>query len=194
MGMQDLLFERRIASPNGEDFLYVFYNRESGTYVLLSYNVIEQRRSRHRSCAMASRCSTTDTCRTSNAATNLRNTTRYKSGKRRTLGKTFARTRRRIRCLFKIGNQDIVRGMAECHEIIGLTTTRRFVRKSVRRSRKKTGDTIDSYFWINNEEAFRLGEVLAEIRSAATAAVDEFDKVVRVRRNTQQQFDAAAAP
>ena len=30
------------ASPNGEDHLYVFYNRASGDYVLLSYNMIEQ--------------------------------------------------------------------------------------------------------------------------------------------------------
>ena len=40
--LTDLLFERRIASVNGEDYLYVFYNRENGHYVLLSYNMIEQ--------------------------------------------------------------------------------------------------------------------------------------------------------
>ena len=27
---------------NGEDFLYVFYNRESGDYILLSYNLISR--------------------------------------------------------------------------------------------------------------------------------------------------------
>ena len=40
--MEDLIFEKRIASPNGEDYLYVFYNRDSGVYILLSYNIIEQ--------------------------------------------------------------------------------------------------------------------------------------------------------
>ena len=40
--LTDLMFERRIASVNGEDYLYVFYNREIGNYVLLSYNMIEQ--------------------------------------------------------------------------------------------------------------------------------------------------------
>ena len=34
-GLRDMLFEKRIASPNGEDFLYVFYNKENGTYLLL---------------------------------------------------------------------------------------------------------------------------------------------------------------
>ena len=41
--LSDMLFERRIASPNGEDFLYVFYNRAAGVYVLLQYNLIEQK-------------------------------------------------------------------------------------------------------------------------------------------------------
>ncbi|HWH69148.1 MAG TPA: DNA repair ATPase, partial [Candidatus Sulfotelmatobacter sp.] len=36
-------FDGRIQSPNGEDHLYRFYHPESGNYLLLSYNVIEQR-------------------------------------------------------------------------------------------------------------------------------------------------------
>jgi len=38
-----MVFEKRIASPNGEDFLYVFYNKEAGIYLLLSYNIIAQK-------------------------------------------------------------------------------------------------------------------------------------------------------
>ena len=41
--MAGMVFEGRVASPNGEDYLYVFYNRLSGVYVLLPYNLIEQR-------------------------------------------------------------------------------------------------------------------------------------------------------
>ena len=40
--LNDMLFEKRIASPNGEDFMYVFYNQIAGIYLLLSYNLIEQ--------------------------------------------------------------------------------------------------------------------------------------------------------
>ena len=35
-------FIKRIVSPNGEDFLYVFYHRSQGLYVLMHYNLIEQ--------------------------------------------------------------------------------------------------------------------------------------------------------
>ena len=41
-GITDLMFDRRIPSSNGEDYLYVFYNQTTGQYVLLSYNMIEQ--------------------------------------------------------------------------------------------------------------------------------------------------------
>ena len=40
--LADMVFEKRILSPNGEDFLYVFLNRLSGTYLLLPYNLIAQ--------------------------------------------------------------------------------------------------------------------------------------------------------
>ena len=41
--LTNMFFDRRIASSNGEDFLFVFYNRLSGDYILLSYNLIEQK-------------------------------------------------------------------------------------------------------------------------------------------------------
>ena len=38
--LENLLFQERIASPNGEDFIYVFYEDKYGQYVLISYNLI----------------------------------------------------------------------------------------------------------------------------------------------------------
>lgn len=42
-GLSGLMFDHKVASPNGEDVLYVFYHPETGQHVLLSYNLIEQR-------------------------------------------------------------------------------------------------------------------------------------------------------
>ena len=38
----EMVLERTVASPNGEDFLYVFFNRTSGLYALMPYRLIEQ--------------------------------------------------------------------------------------------------------------------------------------------------------
>ena len=41
-GLTDMRYQRTVASPNGEDYLYLFYSPENGTYVQLRYNVIKQ--------------------------------------------------------------------------------------------------------------------------------------------------------
>ncbi|MCH5683091.1 DNA repair ATPase [Niabella sp. W65] len=40
--LEQVKFSGRVDAPNGEDFLYVFYQEDSHSYILLSYNVIEQ--------------------------------------------------------------------------------------------------------------------------------------------------------
>ena len=42
LNIAELEFNNSIASPNGEDFLYVFYQKLTNTYVLMSYNMIAQ--------------------------------------------------------------------------------------------------------------------------------------------------------
>ncbi len=49
---------------------------------------------------------------------------------------------------------------------------------------KKASDILDGYFWIDKEETAKLAEPIQKIREAASAAVEEFEKVVRVRRDT----------
>ncbi len=52
---------------------------------------------------------------------------------------------------------------------------------------KKTGDIIDSYFWLGQKESGDLAAPLRDIRgaaTAATAAIDEFGKVRVLRRST----------
>ncbi|HIA18321.1 MAG TPA: AAA family ATPase, partial [Planctomycetaceae bacterium] len=52
---------------------------------------------------------------------------------------------------------------------------------------RKSGDIIDTYFWLDNKDAANLSEVLQGIKDAAVSAVDQFDKVVRVKQNTAEQ-------
>lgn len=190
--LRDLQFARRIASPNGEDYLYVFYNIESGTYVLLSYNVIEQH------------VATPIVCHGFSCFSNG-HLVFFKSGgeaqKHHALqiwqtpyvGEEFVPHTDTSSLLYKIGNKDIVRGMAECHEIIGLTERDDSYENLYVDLVKKSGDVLDSYHWLDNNETFQLNLALTEIKSAANAAVEEFEKVVRVRANTKEQFENTAA-
>ena len=91
--------------------------------------------------------------------------------------------------IFKIGNKEIVRAMAESHEVLNLIDQDDTYANLYVDLVKKSTDILDSYFWLKEPQTFEIAKPLKDILAAATAAVDEFDKVVRVRRNTTQQFD-----
>ena len=181
--LTNMLFERRIASPNGEDFLYVFYNRLSGTYVLMSYNIIDRK---------------VDNPIVCNGYTVFQNgeliyfradetpkkhhtlqvwQTPYMEGEFTTDKKTDS-------YLFKIGNAEVVRAMAECHEILNLISREDSYADLYIDLTQKAGAVIDAYFWAGHEAAFDLKSSLGQIKGAAEAAISEFDKVQRLRKST----------
>lgn len=184
--LTDMMFEQRLMAPNGEDFLYAFYNRESGDHVLLRYNLIEQHVDTPIICngyahfeAGEMVCFKAQQDPQKHHAVQIWQTP-Y-------VGEDYVPETNTDSFLYKIGNRDLVRGMAECHEVMGLiakedTYADLFVDLS-----KLAGDITDSYFWIGSDECFNAKDVLIEIRNTATAAIDEFDKVVRVKKSTADQ-------
>ena len=90
--------------------------------------------------------------------------------------------------LYKIGNAELVRGMAECREVLTLLRKDDTYGDLYLDLSKKTGDIIDSYFLVGGRDnAGNLAEPLKDIRGAATAAIDEFEKVQGLRRSTKER-------
>ncbi|GBC63906.1 AAA family ATPase [Desulfonema ishimotonii] len=182
-GMRDMMFESRIASPNGEDFLYVFYDQESGNYALLSYNLIRQQVETPLPCNGFSLFDSGEMILFRADREPVRHhviqvwQTPYMSGEHAFAEKSDA-------FLYKVGNPDIVRCMAECNTLIRLINREDLYAALYVDMVKKARDIADAYFWIDNPEAFNLREVLSEIRKAASGAVDEFEKVVRLKKST----------
>ena len=186
-GLTSLTFERRIASPNGEDYLYAFYNQSTGDYALLMYNVIEQR---------------VDTPILCNGFSIFDNghLIYFKADEEPQkhhaiqiwqtpfVADESASSEQTDSYVFKIGNKEIVRAMAEAHEIMNLIDQDDSYANLYVDIVKRSSDVIDSNFWLKDEQTFNLAEPIESIREAATAAVDEFEKVVRVRSNTAKQF------
>ena len=185
-GMQ---FEKTIPSPNGEDVLYVFHNLESGTYVLMPYNLIEQKVENPVLCNGFSLFGNGELCYFRS---------QQEPGKNHLIqvwqtpfvGSDYVPPVSTDNYLYKVGNKDIVRAMAEAHDVINLVNREDVYASLYSDLVKKTGAMQDAYYWLKSEEAFNLNAALAEIRTAASSAIEEFEKVVRVRRNTQAQTDA----
>ncbi len=187
-GLDDMRFEKRIASANGEDTLYVFYNRRSGDYVLLSYNLINRTVETPIICSGYSLFPdgkllyfrSEDTAQKHHVIQVWQ--TPY-------LNDEFsaAATAENDSLLFKIGNADIVRCMAECREVLNLLIKEDSYAGLYLDLVKKTGDINDAYFWLSKDEAFELSKPLHEIHAAANSAIDEFDKVIVLRKSTTEQ-------
>ena len=148
-GLDGLTYERTIASSNGEDYLFVFFQRESGHYVLLSYNMIEQQVQTPLVCNGFSVfsdgrlvCFRSDESPQKHHALQIWQTP-FVSGDGATAAKTDS-------FLYRIGNKEVVRAMAECTELIHLIGKEDTYADLYIDLVKKSGDIVDSYFWIGD--------------------------------------------
>lgn len=187
----DMVFERRIPAPNGEDYLYIFYNRDTGAYALMAYNLIAQ---------------TIETPTVCNGYAFFADGTMcyFRAGEEpqkhhavqvwRTpiVGPNYEPPTQSDSHLYKIGNRDIVRGMAECVEVLGLIGRDDPYAELYLDIMRTAEGLLDSYYWLDDPACFGLAGTIRTIRDAAQAAVGEFEKVTRVRRQTAKQTNEVA--
>ncbi len=179
------LFEQHILSPNGEDHLYVFHAPEQGSYILLSYNVIEQNVSTPILCHGFTLFPDGELCYFRSEETKTQHhliqvwQTPYLRGK-------IIPSEYTDSPLYKITNKDIVRAMAESQEVLNLLGKDETYSDLYYDLTKRSTTILDSYHWIKNESAFSLNEPLEEIKASASAAIDEFEKVQNIKAATKE--------
>jgi hypothetical protein len=182
-GLRDMLFEKRIVSPNGEDFLYVFFNKEQGAYLLLSYNIIAQRVDNPISCHGYALFENGELCY-------FRKDDEPKKHHAVQIWQTpyvapdFELPVTSDSYLYKLGNKEIVRAMAEAQEVLTLLGKDDSYAGLYLDLIRLTGTLTDTYHWLREPAAQALAEPLRDIQQAANAAVEEFDKVLSIRKST----------
>lgn len=178
---EDMLFEKKIPSSNGEDFLYVFYNRLSGVYILLSYNIISQK------VENPLICNGYTIFDNGELALFKAHEDMQKHHPIQIWQTTYSLEEASVEnesnsYLSKVGNKEIVRALSESRELLKLIRKEDSFANLYIDIVKKSTDIIDSYHWINNEEAFALDVELGEIKKTASSAIDEFDKVIKLKK------------
>ncbi len=186
--LDGLVFERRVASSNGEDFLYAFYHRLSGHYVLLPYNLITQQVDTPIICNGFSLFEDgtllyfrSEDEPAKHHALQVWNTP-YQTQE------AVATTEEDPSFLAKLGNAEIVRALAECQEILTLTRKDDTFGDLYISLVRQSGDVLDRYFWIADEKAHNLAEPLSGIQEAAQSALNEFDKVTQLRQRATEEL------
>ncbi|MGV3774719.1 MAG: DNA repair ATPase [Verrucomicrobiales bacterium] len=185
----DMLFERRIQSPNGEDHLYVFYNPERGEYIMMSYNVIEQKVETPLSCGGFSYFENGH-CAVIKGSAEPQKHHVVQIWQTPFISAHYEPPVKKDSALFKIGNPEIVRCMAECHEVLVLLNKDDSYGNLYVDILKESSTLLDSYFWLADPATANLAGPLQEIRKAAQSALEEFDKVLRLRKTAAERTKA----
>lgn len=184
--LTDMRFYKRIASPNGEDCLYSFYNRDSGDYVLLSYNRIARTVDTPIVCGGFSLFDNGEMAIFRNSAEPQKHhviqvwQTPY-------VGESWQPEVQPASYLYKIGNPAIVGAMAECNAVLTLLGKEDTYAGLYLDLVKQTTDIVDTYFWLDRAEACDLRSPLLGIKEAAASALAEFDKVSAIKKNTASE-------
>ncbi|WP_421861619.1 DNA repair ATPase [Parvibaculum sp.] len=173
---RNLIFERVVHAPNGEDSLYVFYNRETGDYVLLPYGLIAQKVEERIACQGFSLFPDGQLLLFRGAdepqkhhTIQLRQTPFHQPG--------YEPEGQRDAYLYQVGNKEVVRCLAESNELLTLIGRDNPYTSLYADVVKRCGAVIDAYPWLRSEDGFGIAEILGELRATADQAVEEFEKV-----------------
>ncbi|WP_052573530.1 DNA repair ATPase [Haloferula sp. BvORR071] len=190
-GLLDMRYERKVASANGEDVLYSFYNRAAGTYVLLSYNRIKQSVETPIVCSGFSLFGNgqlvlfreEDQAQKHHALQIWQ--TPYLDDETSAAAATDKES-----FLYKVGNPELVRGMAEARELLTLLQKDDSFAGLYMDIVKRSSDLLDAYFWLDRAECQSLAAPVREIKRAGEAAIGEFDKVQKLRAVASERTTA----
>ncbi len=185
---KSMVLERVIHAANGEDSLYVFFAPETGLYALLPYRLIPQKVEERITCHGFSLfpnghlvlCREDDTPQKHHTI-QLRQTPFCQAG--------HEPTGQRDAFLYRVGNKEVVRCLAECNEVLTLARKDNPYAELYTDLDRRCGAMLDAYPWLAEADGFQLDAALRQVREAADQAVDEFAKVRRLQHEAVRRVD-----
>ena len=188
---EDLQLHRVVKSPNGEDFLYIFYEPNEGQYALFGYNLItrtlqnpiyghgqslynngravifsaESEPSR----VHAMQIWQTPFCSEEYASEQPADTSFYG----------------------KIGNPELVRGISDLYNIAKLIAVKEPSSKHFNDLVKESAKLLDKYHWLTDPQLDLLHSALKQIITTSELVLDEFEKVSSIKANSDQIMQQA---
>ncbi|MDG4820710.1 DNA repair ATPase [Asanoa sp. WMMD1127] len=190
----DLVFERAIRSPNGEDVLFVFHAQVEGRSLLLPYNVIRKEVSTPLSCHGYSLFD--DGTLVVFRATSDEPTRVHPMQVWQTAFVSDAYAARQpagAGPLHRVGNADLVRGISDALSIarmVGESTPSVPVFEALIAACVRV---FDHYHWLGEAELGDLRTPLAEVRATAEQVLDEYEKVQALTAAATTALETAAA-
>ncbi|PKH69474.1 DNA repair protein [Psychrobacter sp. 4Dc] len=185
IGATDLRFKRKIVSPNGEDVLFLFYDRDLGVTGLFPYNLIKKQLANPIYCngmALAENGRLvlfSDQSEPSRIHPMQIWHTPYASHE------YVSELPESTSFYGKIGNKELVRGISDLYSITRLIDNQSVSQKLYEELTNNTSRLFDSYYWLSEPELSEVASSIKEVTATAELVIDEFAKVQSIQKQTQ---------
>ncbi|MGB5877089.1 MAG: DNA repair ATPase [Psychrobacter nivimaris] len=182
---KDLKFKRKIISPNGEDVLFLFYDRDLGVTGLFPYNLIKKQLANPIYCngmALAENGRLvlfSDQNEPSRIHPMQIWHTPYASHE------YVSELPESTSFYGKIGNKELVRGISDLYSITRLIDNQSVSQKLYEELADNTSRLFDSYYWLSEPELSEVASSIKEVTATAELVIDEFAKVQSIQKQTQ---------
>ena len=191
--VNDMYFLRSIVSPNGEDVFYVFYHYEEGRFVLLSYNLIRKELEKPVVCngygmlpnghMAVFRDQTQEPSRVHNLQLWQ---TPFQSEEYHEQASVDSDS-----FFSRIGNSELVRAISDMLSICRAIEMQEPTLASYEELIASITRILDSYHWLDQPDVGNYIDDLNQISATAEQVLDEFEKVISIKKQAQQAVDNA---
>ncbi|MFI8459227.1 DNA repair ATPase [Kitasatospora sp. NPDC085464] len=188
-----LVHERTVVSPNGEDVLYEFRSPADGRALLQPYNSVRQEAAAPLSCqgyALLADGTLIALRPAEDGPTRLHPVQLWQTPF--TSERFAARQPPGTGPLARIGNADLVRGLADCLALARLAAAGADTPAGHRAVLAACTRTADRHHWLGQSGLGDLAAPLAEIRDTARQVIAEYEAIAQLTAHAARQTDEAA--
>jgi len=181
---EDLQLHRIIKSPNGEDFLYIFYEPNEGQYALFGYNLITRTLQNP---IYGHGQSIYNNGRTVifSAETEPSRVHAMQIWQTPFCSEEFASQQPNDNSFFgKIGNPELVRGISDLYGVAKLISIKEPSAYHFNDLVKESNQLLDKYHWLTDPQLISLNDTLKKIVATSELVLDEFEKVTSIKENS----------
>lgn len=185
----------QVKSQNGEDYLYVFFNPTSRSYVLYPYNLVTKSITNPiftngycmlqdgslfviKSHEEASRVHPIQLWRTS-----FLSDVEYAKMRKEAVNNFYT----------KIGNAELVRCVSDIYTILNLVDKKEVTMSLYASIIKFSTKLVDDYHWLGQAEAFNIKESVNALIETSVLVINEFEKVVAIQKQAKETIEEAKA-
>ena len=188
-----LVFQRKVISPNGEDVLYVFFERAEGKYVLFPYNLVRKEIAAPITCHGYSIFPDGQMVVFRSMSEEPTRVHPVQVWQTPFVSAEFAAsTPTPHSALGKLGNAELVRGISEVLTLQRLAESEQVTRRGYEALISSCTRVVDQFHWLGQAEVGLL-PIVVELRKNAELIVDEFEKVLAMQRRAAEALGQATA-